>query len=146
MLFPLLLSSVLLAGCAASPLQRSAPARRRSQSEAQPPPPLIRRLRGGAGELAELDAETFEWADSLPWLRYVRTHGVLQFITVLKRLQHVTGDELLWGDEIEYHIFAVNSTLSTAKLSLRAPGILADLRQKEEHLGRKDGLHIESVS
>ena len=137
--------ATLLASCAASPLSRISPARRR-QSDAQLPSPLIRRLRGGAGELAELDAETFEWADSLPWLRYVRTHGVAQFITVLKRLQYVTGDELLWGDEIEYHVFAVNSTLRTAKLSLRAHEMLADLRRKEEHLGRKDGLHIESVS
>ena len=104
------------------------------------------KLRGGAGELAELEADTFEWKESLPWLRYVRTHGVLQFISVLKRLQHVHGDELLWGDEIEYHIFAVNATEQTAKLCLRAPEILADLRKKEAELGRKDGLHIESCS
>ena len=114
----------------------------------KPPPSLqpLLGLRGGAGELAELDAATFEWEDSLPWLRFVRTHGVQQFISVLRKMQHVTGDELLWGDEIEYHVFALNGTQKTAKLSLHAHEVLKRLRSKEEELGRRDGLHMESCA
>ena len=151
-----LLYAGMACACMAAPLARPtiAPASHRGASRLLPKEqprqqPAVQQalgLRGGAGELAELDADTFTWNESLPWLRYVRSHGVAQFVSVLRKMQHVTGDELLWGDEIEYHIFALNESLKTAKLSLRAPELLKDLRDKEEELSRRDGLHIESCA
>lgn len=112
-----------------------------------PPPSVGRRtrggalwrLRGGAGEEQLADSDIFTLGDSAPWLRYVRTHGVLQFISILRGMEDSTGDELLWGDEIEYHILATNASAKTVRLSLRAPEVLAQLSAKEQMLGRRDG-------
>jgi len=37
----------------------------------------------------------------------VREHGVSQFLHLWQQVKNRTNDVLLWGDEIEYHIFAV---------------------------------------
>ena len=59
------------------------------------------------------------WKDSLSYLRYVRRHGVLQFINKYEKCKDVVCDELLWGDEIEYGVFAYNSDKGTYGLSCR---------------------------
>ena len=41
------------------------------------------------------------WAEARPHLRYVREHGVLQFISTYDRVRDIRNDELLWGDELE---------------------------------------------
>ena len=71
-----------------------------------------------AGKLAR--NEILRFSEALPWLRYVRTHGVQQFISIYERLRGVTGDELLWGDEIEYQLLTMDHAQRTVKLSLRA--------------------------
>ena len=40
------------------------------------------------------------WAESLAHLKYVRRHGVLQFISTYNRLKSRTNDVLKWGDEV----------------------------------------------
>ena len=109
-------------------------------TRAAPRAAAYRRLRGGAGAAQLADAATFTWEESLPWLRYVRTHGVVQFISVLKRLQDTTNNELLWGDEIEYQLLRVDGERRTVQLSLRASEVLRELSDKEEGLGRRDGV------
>jgi len=49
-----------------------------------------------------------KWEDSKKNLRYVRKAGVKQFINHYKKVKDLEGDELLWGDEIEYGIFHVD--------------------------------------
>jgi len=88
-------------------------------------------------KLAPLTMLRFD--ESLPWLRYVRTHGVLQLIAVLERLGKEKSDKLLWGDEIEYHVVALDEAARTVRLCLRAPELLKELNAKEETHGRSDG-------
>lgn len=47
--------------------------------------------------------DTKEYHDILD---YVRDHGVAQFLNVWSHVKDRTNDVLLWGDEIEYHIFS----------------------------------------
>ena len=42
----------------------------------------------------------YPWAESLGHLKYVRRHGVLQFISTYNRLKNRTNDVLQWGDEV----------------------------------------------
>ena len=98
----------------------------------------VQRLRGGAGEAMLGSTEALSFNDSLPWMRYVRTHGVRQFISIFQRQQSVTGDELFWGDEIEYQIIAANATARTVRLSLRAGEHLAELQAKRLAGGRPE--------
>lgn len=50
------------------------------------------------------------------------------------------GDELLWGDEVEYGIFMLDPETKKIRLSLRAKEIMDELNAKEqEHLHRTEG-------
>jgi glutamate--cysteine ligase catalytic subunit len=45
---------------------------------------------------------------------------VRQFVSHHERVKNLQGDELLWGDEIEYGIFQVDHEKREIRLSLRA--------------------------
>jgi len=45
---------------------------------------------------------------------------VRQFISTYNRVKDLKGDELLWGDEIEYGIFVLDGEEKKIRLSLRA--------------------------
>ena len=60
------------------------------------------------------------WPKSKKNLRYIRKAGVRQFISHYNRVKDLKGDELLWGDEIEYGIFYLDKEKKEIRLSLRA--------------------------
>lgn len=60
------------------------------------------------------------WENSKKNLKYVRQAGVRQFISTYNRVKDLKGDELLWGDEIEYGIFVLDEQNKKIRLSLRA--------------------------
>ena len=60
-----------------------------------------------------------DWKDSVSELEYVRQSGVQQFLSTYQRVKDCKGDELLWGDEVEYGIFHLDDN-SSIRLSLRA--------------------------
>lgn len=53
-------------------------------------------------------------------LKYIRKAGVRQFISTYNRVKDLKGDELLWGDEIEYGIFEIDPENKKVRLCLRA--------------------------
>ena len=61
-----------------------------------------------------------KWEDSKKHLNYVREAGVRQFVHTYERVKDLKGDELLWGDEIEYGIFVLDEGEKKIRLSLRA--------------------------
>lgn len=67
------------------------------------------------------------WSDSKKDLKYIRQAGVRQFISTYNRVKDLKGDELLWGDEIEYGVFHVDPESKKIKLSLRAKEVRASL-------------------
>jgi hypothetical protein len=54
-----------------------------------------------------------------PWLKFVRRHGVLQFISLYNQRKNDTAEELQWGDEIEYQLVAFDDESRTVRISLR---------------------------
>ncbi|KAJ7262220.1 glutamate-cysteine ligase catalytic subunit [Mycena haematopus] len=58
---------------------------------------------------------------------HVRTHGITQFLHTWDRLKDRHGDELLWGDEVEYLVVALDAESKDARLSLRQTEILEKL-------------------
>ena len=54
------------------------------------------------------------------YLKYIRQHGVLQFLNIWKRLKDVENDELKFGDEIECGILVLDKESKTVKISVRA--------------------------
>ena len=65
------------------------------------------------------------WGDSKKDLKYIRQAGVRQFISTYNRVKDLKGDDLLWGDEIEYGVFHVDPEKKKIKLSLRAKEVSA---------------------
>jgi glutamate--cysteine ligase catalytic subunit len=60
------------------------------------------------------------WDNSKKDLKYIRKAGVRQFISTYNRVKDLKGDELLWGDEIEYGVFRLDHDAKKVRLSLRA--------------------------
>ncbi|KAH9985787.1 glutamate-cysteine ligase catalytic subunit [Russula compacta] len=71
----------------------------------------------------------------LPWdeakhsAEHVRQHGITQFLSTWDRLKGRYGDELMWGDEIEYMVVQLNTDTKDAVLSLCQTDILAKLQR-----------------
>lgn len=63
------------------------------------------------------------WDESKKDLGYVRKAGIRQFVSTYNRVKDLKGDELLWGDEIEYGIFHVDPETKKIRLSLRAKNV-----------------------
>ncbi|KZT52865.1 glutamate-cysteine ligase catalytic subunit, partial [Calocera cornea HHB12733] len=74
------------------------------------------------------------WADSIPYHDHVRQHGITQFLNIWDRLKNREGDELLWGDEIEYMVVQFDDEHHVARLSLRQSEILAKLEHVVDEL------------
>ncbi|CAJ1374466.1 unnamed protein product [Effrenium voratum] len=72
------------------------------------------------------------WEDMLHHSRYIRKHGVLQFLHTLRRMQHLENDPFLYGDEVEYGLLKVDPIRKTVRLSLRGPEAMEALRRQEQ--------------
>ena len=70
-------------------------------------------------------------------LDYVREHGVTQFLNVWEKVKSRENDELLWGDEIEYHLFSREGN-GRLVVSNRAAKILGELVAEDEKMDPKD--------
>ncbi|RDX47958.1 glutamate-cysteine ligase catalytic subunit [Lentinus brumalis] len=68
------------------------------------------------------------WDEARQYADHVRTHGITQFLHIWDRLKDRCGDELLWGDEIEYMVALFDNQERNVKLSLRQTEILAKLQ------------------
>lgn len=82
----------------------------------------------------------------LPWdkskknSRYIRNAGVRQFVNTYRRVKDLKGDELLWGDEIEYGIFCLDPGTKKIRLSLRGKEVMDELNANEKsHSHRMEG-------
>ncbi|KAJ3503538.1 hypothetical protein NLJ89_g8386 [Agrocybe chaxingu] len=67
------------------------------------------------------------WDEAKAYADHVRDHGITQFLHIWDRLKDRHGDELLWGDEVEYMVVSFDDKEKNAKLSLRQTEILAKL-------------------
>jgi len=77
------------------------------------------------GLLAE--GNPLKWSDSLEFLEYVKKHGVVQFLNILRACKKKQYPEFLWGDEVEYII--IKMVNGRARLSLRTKEVLADIKK-----------------
>ncbi|KAF4567620.1 hypothetical protein EYR40_006621 [Pleurotus pulmonarius] len=64
------------------------------------------------------------WNEAKQYADHVRYHGITQFLHTWNRLKDRQGDELLWGDEIEYMVVVLEDAAKSARLSLRQTEIL----------------------
>ncbi|EGC38811.1 hypothetical protein DICPUDRAFT_96768 [Dictyostelium purpureum] len=73
------------------------------------------------------EGNTLAWEDAEQHANYIREHGIIQLLNILKSNKDRHGDDFKWGDEVEYILI----TNDTFKLKLRANEVL-DLLMLEE--------------
>ncbi|KAH9985371.1 glutamate-cysteine ligase catalytic subunit [Russula vinacea] len=83
-----------------------------------------------------------DWEQAKPFAEHVRSHGITQFLNTWDRLKGRFGDELLWGDEIEYMIVQLDSDSKDAVLSLCQTDILAKLQNPTSGMDAKIGADV----
>jgi glutamate--cysteine ligase catalytic subunit len=86
-----------------------------------------------------IDATPLTWEQAQPYLEYIRTHGLLQFINIYNKVKDRRNDKLLWGDEIEYMVLRLDPENQKVCVSLRADKIITQLADEEAKL-KKEGL------
>ncbi|CAJ0960141.1 unnamed protein product, partial [Mesorhabditis belari] len=72
------------------------------------------------------------WSETVPYVEYIKKHGIAQFINLYHRLKSRQGDQLKWGDEIEYTIVKFDHDGKKVRVSLRAEELLGRLSAEEE--------------
>jgi glutamate--cysteine ligase catalytic subunit len=56
-------------------------------------------------------------------VKYIKEHGITQFILIWNRVKDLEGDELRFGDEIECGIFFLDKANKSVKLSVRSADV-----------------------
>ena len=82
------------------------------------------------------------WEEARKHADHVREHGITQFLNTWKRLKNRSGDELLWGDEIEYMIVQLDDTQRNAVLSLSQTDVLAKLSSATARIDAETGAEV----
>ncbi|KAH9256149.1 hypothetical protein BASA81_005937 [Batrachochytrium salamandrivorans] len=65
-------------------------------------------------------------------LDYVREHGVTQFLNIYNQVKSRTNDDLLWGDELEYHLFCRDNQTGELRVANLAHEVLAQLESEDQ--------------
>jgi len=73
------------------------------------------------------ESEPLTWEQAMAHLRFVRAHGIEQFVSIFNRCKGADADPFRWGDEVEHQIFRLvgDSAERSVKASLRSPEIMA---------------------
>jgi glutamate--cysteine ligase catalytic subunit len=67
------------------------------------------------------------WNESKKHSKYVREHGVRQFLNTWFRIKDIRDDVLKYGEEIEVGVFSVDKENKALTISTRAPEVLSIL-------------------
>ena len=79
------------------------------------------------------------WPEAKLAADHVRDWGIEQLLTIWKNARSKERDALLWGDEIEYLVVAMDEEHKKVRLSLCQADVLKALARDEE-LAKKDSL------
>lgn len=80
------------------------------------------------------------YEETMKLSKYVRDHGISQFLATWHRVKEIKDDQLKFGDEIECGIFAIDHEKKTVKISLRSAELRSILSEKEiEHAHQTEG-------
>mmetsp|Transcript_21607 Transcript_21607/g.29681 ORF Transcript_21607/g.29681 Transcript_21607/m.29681 type:complete len:754 (+) Transcript_21607:73-2334(+) len=74
---------------------------------------------------------TLDWDEAKKHAKYIREHGIVQFLKQYQKVKDRKEDYLKWGDEIEYMIVTMNSQERTVCICLTAAEHLPKLQKDE---------------
>eukprot|EP00929_Paragymnodinium_shiwhaense_P010494 TRINITY_DN1151_c0_g1_i1.p1 TRINITY_DN1151_c0_g1~~TRINITY_DN1151_c0_g1_i1.p1 ORF type:complete len:674 (+),score=124.84 TRINITY_DN1151_c0_g1_i1:134-2155(+) len=75
------------------------------------------------------------WQQTMAHLKYVRAHGIEQFLAIYESCNKSIDSPFRWGDEVEHQLFSLvgddQEDGRSAKVSLRSPEVMKDLQEAE---------------
>ncbi|KAG9009591.1 hypothetical protein FRB94_011854 [Tulasnella sp. JGI-2019a] len=92
-----------------------------------------------------VQGKPLSWEDSKQYAQHVREHGITQLLNLWDRVKNREGDQLLWGDEIEYMIVTFDDDSKNAKLALCQSELLPKLQMLSENIGNDPTIDAASV-
>jgi glutamate--cysteine ligase catalytic subunit len=87
------------------------------------------------GLLTEGNALSAE--ETLALSKYIRDHGITQFLATWNRVKDIQDDELRFGDEIEVGILKVDPKTKTVRICVRSAKLKAQLELKEDRVAHQ---------
>eukprot|EP01035_Chromulina_nebulosa_P027952 gene27952-36830_t len=78
-----------------------------------------------------VEGEALSSEDMKEYLKYIREHGITQFLCTWHRVKDIHDDELRFGDEIECGIFVVDGSNKSIQISIRSAELRLQLIDKE---------------
>jgi len=79
------------------------------------------------------EGDTFVWEEVIESpMNIVKKQGILQFLSIYKKMKTRTKDRLLFGDEIEYIVVSIDKEKKQASLCLKGSDILEELEKAED--------------
>jgi len=68
------------------------------------------------------------WEDLLPYIDYIKEHGIAQFVNLYKRNKDRNDPEYKWGDEIEYTVVKFDHDEKRVRVCCKIADLLAELK------------------
>jgi glutamate--cysteine ligase catalytic subunit len=88
-----------------------------------------------------VDGLPLPYDELLKAMKFIREHGVMQFLNIWKRMNVIENDELKFGDEIECGVFEVDKESKTVKICYRGADINHALTEQEKaHIYEAEGV------
>ncbi|CAK8697360.1 unnamed protein product [Clavelina lepadiformis] len=81
----------------------------------------------------EFSGDPMDWNEIKPHVKYVKEHGIIQFLNNYQRHLERPKDILKWGDELEYMVIRFDHENRKVQVSLRGEEILKQLQTKENN-------------
>jgi len=71
-------------------------------------------------------SQTLSFSQTKNLISFIKKHGVIQFLHLLKKFKNFHQDDIKWGDEVEQHLLHIDPITKLPKLQLNASYIFND--------------------
>jgi len=76
-------------------------------------------------------SQTLSYAQTANLIGFIKKHGIIQFLHLLKKFKDFHQDNIKWGDEVEQHLLHIDPTTKLPKLQLNASYIFSECTSKD---------------
>ena len=78
--------------------------------------------------------QTLDYFESQPLIKYIKKHGIIQFLLLYKKFKDSCQSQVFWGDEIEFHLLSIDPKAKSAKLQINTDYLFNTLKPDDFNL------------
>jgi glutamate--cysteine ligase catalytic subunit len=76
-------------------------------------------------------SQTLPFSQTRALAKYIKEHGIIQFLLLYKKFKEFNNEELHWGDEIELHLLHIDPVTKLLKLQLNNDYIFKAIKSED---------------